>query len=111
MHAQEALRNPRFEDFVYSYKDNSPENLLSWLGNGLTVAQMKDTSTTSYLDYIDIPPVINHDPRPSQNPQEESEQLVDRSASAANGLGREEKTGNIDVHRLEVARMGTAMAS
>lgn len=42
------------------------ENMFSWFGNGLTVAQEKGEKTTQYLDEVDVPPTINHGPRPSR---------------------------------------------
>lgn len=39
---------------------------MSWLGNGLTVAQETGKGTTAYLDEVDIPPVINKEPRCKQ---------------------------------------------
>lgn len=40
------------------------ENMLAWFGNGLTVAQEEHGETTEYLDDTDVPPVINHGPKP-----------------------------------------------
>lgn len=39
---------------------------MAWLGSGLTVAQERDEKTTGYLDTVDIPPAINHGPRPGR---------------------------------------------
>lgn len=36
---------------------------MCWFGNGLTVAQETGKGTTAYLDAIDIPPIINKEPR------------------------------------------------
>ena len=37
------------------------------LGNGLTTSQENDGKTTTYLDTVDIPSVINKGPRPAAN--------------------------------------------
>jgi len=63
VHAQQVLRHPRFEDFVYVHLPTAHDNLLCWLGNGLTMAQKNEGNTTEYLDIVDLPPVINHGPR------------------------------------------------
>lgn len=67
VHAQEALRSPRFEDFLFVQRPETRQNIMTWLGNGLTVAQANDEKTTEYLDTVDIPPVINKGPRPGKN--------------------------------------------
>lgn len=63
LNAQTALKHPRYEDFEYSYLPQTRVNPLSWLGNGLTVAQETGKGTTAYLDEVDIPPIINKEPR------------------------------------------------
>ena len=42
------------------------DNMFGWFGNGLTVAQEERGKTTQYLDEVDIPPIINHGPRPTR---------------------------------------------
>jgi hypothetical protein len=64
VHAQEALKNPRFEDFHYIHLPETRRNNMAWLGNGMTTAQESGDKTTTYLDTVDIPPPINHGPRP-----------------------------------------------
>lgn len=66
VHAQEALRNPRFEDFTYVQRLDTKENILAWIGNGLTISQHRGEDTTTYLDTVDIPPIVNQGPRPCQ---------------------------------------------
>ena len=56
VHQRETLREPRFEDFEYSSFDEDEEDSLAWMGNGMIMAQTEGRSTTSYLDYVDIPP-------------------------------------------------------
>lgn len=67
VHAQEALRHPRYEDFSYVPMRETWRNPMSWLGNGLTTAQENNEKTTGYLDTVDVPPVINTGPRLSVN--------------------------------------------
>ena len=63
LNAQTALRYPRYEDFDYTYLPQTSQNPLSWLGNGLTVAQERGKGTTAYLDEVDIPPILNKELR------------------------------------------------
>ncbi len=60
VHQRATLAMPRFEDFEYSSFDEDEEDSLAWMGNGMILAQTENRSTTSYLDYADIPapPVI-----------------------------------------------------
>ncbi|KAI8717009.1 hypothetical protein NCS52_00996100 [Fusarium sp. LHS14.1] len=67
VHAQQAMENPRFEDFRYVRMQEVEQNRFNWFGNGLTVAQEKREKTTQYLDDVDIPLIINHGPRPAVN--------------------------------------------
>ncbi|KAF4999687.1 hypothetical protein FDECE_11441 [Fusarium decemcellulare] len=67
VHAQRAMENPRFEDFHYVRMPEAEGNRFNWFGNGLTVAQERNEKTTQYLDDVDIPPIINHGPRPEAN--------------------------------------------
>ncbi|RSL94534.1 hypothetical protein CDV31_014277 [Fusarium ambrosium] len=67
VHAKHAMENPRFEDFHYVRMPEVEGNRFNWFGNGLTVAQEKSEKTTQYLDDVDIPPIINHGPRPEVN--------------------------------------------
>ncbi len=66
VHAQEALANPRYEDFIFFHRPEARRNFMSWLGNGLTTAQENDEKTTGYLDTVNIPPIINKGPRPGK---------------------------------------------
>lgn len=54
-----AQRNPRWEDFDYTYLDEMGGNPMTWLGNGYTVADYDGSSRTTYLDanVIDYPPI------------------------------------------------------
>jgi hypothetical protein len=54
-----SLRNPRWEDFDYTYREELLSNPMCWLGNGYTVADYDGSSKTRYLDTanIDYPPV------------------------------------------------------
>ena len=54
-----AQRNPRWEDFDYTYLDELYDNPMSWLANGYTKADYNGSSRTMYLDpkIIDYPPV------------------------------------------------------
>ncbi|KAI1613103.1 hypothetical protein EDD36DRAFT_488132 [Exophiala viscosa] len=66
VHAQEALKSPRFEDFLFVQRPETQQNILTWLGNGMTTAQENDEKTTGYLDTVDVPPAINKGPRPGK---------------------------------------------
>lgn len=57
VHQRVTLAQPRFEDFEYSSFDTSEEDSLAWMGNGMVVASMNNTSTTGYLNNMDIPPL------------------------------------------------------
>jgi hypothetical protein len=104
VHAQQALRNPRFEDFTYVHLPTAQDNILCWLGNGLTVAQKEEGNTTEYLDVVDVPPIINSGPRrldqgnTSDDGSKDKVPLTDLSASAANRLRIESKTDGNIVH-------------
>jgi hypothetical protein len=63
LHAQKALEEPRYEDYEYVRKSPTEENMLAWLGNGLTMAQVENGNTSAYLDTVDVPPILNHRPR------------------------------------------------
>lgn len=56
-----AQRNPRWEDFDYTYLDELGGNPMCWLANGYTKADYDSdgASRTVYLDpkHIDYPPV------------------------------------------------------
>jgi hypothetical protein len=99
VHAQQALQNPRFEDFTYVHLPTARDNVLCWLGNGLTMAQKEEGNTTKYLDMVDVPPIINSGPRRhdkkngGDDVREEKVELVDLSASATNGLESKSKLG------------------
>lgn len=56
IHAQAIFKNPRFEDFEYTYLEEGKH--FAWMGNGLTFAQSEGGKTTTYLDTVDIPPPI-----------------------------------------------------
>lgn len=57
VHQRATLDVPRFEDFEYSSFDEDDEDCLAWMGNGMIMAQMENRSTTSYLDFVDVPPL------------------------------------------------------
>ncbi|OQV06632.1 hypothetical protein CLAIMM_11174 [Cladophialophora immunda] len=71
LHAVEALRSPRWEDYDYVYdgdKEGKPVNRLNWLGNGWSVMQTDDNCDPGYYvrrEYIDQP---SH-PRPEETPK------------------------------------------
>jgi len=44
------LLNPRWEDFDYEVMHEIEENILGWMGNGITTAQKNKTFATEYLD-------------------------------------------------------------
>lgn len=85
LQAQEAFANPRYEDFIYVQMPETETNPLAWFGNGMTVAQEKDEKTTGYLDDVEIPPVINHGPRPNLNglPHHFQEVAIDKELPKA----------------------------
>lgn len=62
VHQRATLENVRFEDFEYSSFEENSEDCLAWMGNGRIQAAENDTSTTGYLDEVDIPPVPNATP-------------------------------------------------
>jgi hypothetical protein len=102
VHAQQALRNPRFEDFHYVHLPTARDNVLCWLGNGLTVAQKEEGNTTGYLDMVDIPPVINRGPQELKKGNDGHHNgsanvpLTELSSSAKNGLRSESNVnGNV----------------
>ncbi|KGO36224.1 hypothetical protein PEX1_045880 [Penicillium expansum] len=64
LNAERAMSNPRFEDYQYIRMPEMKENMFNWLGNGLTMSQEQCEKTIQYLDELDIPPTINHGPRP-----------------------------------------------
>lgn len=57
-----AQRNPRWEDWDYTYLPEMGDNPLSWLGNGYTLADYDGSTRTKYLDpdEIDFPPLPSH---------------------------------------------------
>ena len=57
MHQRATLASPRFEDFEYCSFEEDESDVLSWMGNGMILAQLENRPTTSYLDDVDIPPV------------------------------------------------------
>ncbi|VUC29945.1 unnamed protein product [Clonostachys rosea] len=64
VHQRATLENPRFEDFDYSSFEDEELDMLMWMGNGMISAQVDKTSTTGYLDTVDIPPVPSQEIRP-----------------------------------------------
>lgn len=55
LHAKATLDYPRWEDFEYQ---NLPgHDMLEWLGNGWTVADVERGDLSYYLDEVDVPPV------------------------------------------------------
>ncbi|OQE04921.1 hypothetical protein PENVUL_c028G07183 [Penicillium vulpinum] len=58
-----AVRNPRWEDFDYTYLDELEGNPQSWLGNGFVVADVDGSSRVKHLrlENLDIPPVPTDD--------------------------------------------------
>ena len=75
------------------------------------MAQKEDSNTTTYLDRVDVPPIINQGPRPVKSRGQEIP-LTDLSASAANGLGKDYKIDGINVSHVEtVVEQAVAMPS
>ncbi|KAH8883205.1 flavin-binding monooxygenase [Thozetella sp. PMI_491] len=56
VHQRATLAAPRFEDFEYTSFTEGEEDMLEWMGNGMIMASMEDTSTTGYLDNVQVPP-------------------------------------------------------
>jgi hypothetical protein len=108
VHAQLALQSPRFEDFTYVHLPTARDNILCFLGNGLTMAQKEEGNTTKYLDMVDVPPTINSGPRPlskgksSNDDDGEEHKVTDLSASATNLLGNGSKVKGNTVHVEDV---------
>jgi hypothetical protein len=55
-HWAKALRNPLWEDYVYTYPDTPGTNRFSWLDNGFTVREIEggsvaDTHTFTFDEY------------------------------------------------------------
>ncbi|KAK3366921.1 hypothetical protein B0T24DRAFT_722801 [Lasiosphaeria ovina] len=70
LHALEALRSPRWEDWVYEAardpEDGGSDNALRWLGNGWSTAQTSgDPSWYINPDEVEIP----YGSRPEENPR------------------------------------------
>ena len=61
IHAAYVYENPRWEDFEYTPTSETAENPMTWLGNGVTVAQEQGRHTADYLNTVDKPPVVNSD--------------------------------------------------
>jgi len=62
LHITYCYENPRWEDFEYTYLPETDNNYMSWMGNGMVLAQERNEHTTEYLDTVDKPPVINPEP-------------------------------------------------
>jgi hypothetical protein len=66
LHAIETLRSPRWEDYEYIYRNDSPteRNRLAWLGNGWSEQQLNNGDMAYYVDpaYVDFPAA----PRPEE---------------------------------------------
>lgn len=71
------MESPRFEDFRYTRMPEVKDNIFSWFGNGLTIAQERRERTTQYLDEVDIPPTINHGPRPKTTVSSDVKEKLD----------------------------------
>lgn len=71
LHAVEALRSPRWEDYDYLYagdKRGGVVNRLNWLGNGWSGIQLEENGDLGYYirpEYVDFP---DH-PRPETTPR------------------------------------------
>lgn len=92
IHQRLTLENPRFEDFEYQSFESDGEgddNSLAWIGNGMAEAQMHKTSTTWYLDTVDIPPLpvmiaaSNFTPPTSPGHGSEDKDCVEKSLDKA----------------------------
>lgn len=51
------LKNPRWEDFGWTWKEDNSVNMWAWLGNGIVKAQRDGTTTSHYLRNVDVPPI------------------------------------------------------
>jgi len=78
LHCIEALRSPRWEDYVYDYlpeENGSPVNSMAWLGNGWGVKQLVQKPEVEALSFYIAPMFQERDigvpqaPRPEENPQ------------------------------------------
>ena len=58
------------------------------------MAQAEYANTTRYLDVVDIPPIINQGPR-TRKDDDKAVPITDLSASAANGLGSENRANGV----------------
>jgi len=72
LHAIEALRSPRWEDYEYDYDEPADDpltaNRLQWLGNGWSELQLKEGGDMSYYiedAYVDFPSA----PLPERTPK------------------------------------------
>ncbi|KAK3633144.1 hypothetical protein LTR56_015920 [Elasticomyces elasticus] len=70
VHQRATLATPRFEDFEYSSFQSEEADCLAWMGDGMIVAQKEGTSTTGYLDIVDIPPDLRllHEASAAESP-------------------------------------------
>ncbi|KAG2413129.1 hypothetical protein HFD88_010688 [Aspergillus terreus] len=66
LHAIETFRSPRWEDYEYIYRRDSPteRNRLAWLGNGWSEQQLNNGDMAYYVEpaYVDFPAA----PRPEE---------------------------------------------
>ena len=54
LHCIEALRSPRWEDYLYEYQpeeNGAPVNQMAWLGNGWGVKQLDDEPDVTALSF------------------------------------------------------------
>jgi hypothetical protein len=67
LHALEALRSPRWEDYVYeSVDDAAKKNGLRWLGNGWSTTQT-DGDPSWYINPTEVE--VPYDGKPEENPR------------------------------------------
>ena len=78
LHCMEALRSPRWEDYIYEYlpEDNgAPTNVMGWLGNGWGVKQLQAKPDVTALSFYITPMFQEREigipkfPRPEENEQ------------------------------------------
>jgi hypothetical protein len=85
LHALEALRAPRWEDFEWESRDGPGANMLRWLGNGWSVTHTKNDEAQSYEREYQGDPAWYIEPRfqnvPLHHQPEEDEEFKMRPFS------------------------------
>lgn len=63
LHYMSVTEHPRWEDYKFTLLPELNGKLFSWFGNGLTRSQSGEGKITKFLDEIDVPPMLNIEPR------------------------------------------------